>query len=100
MRYDVKEFTYTTYIHKSEYSEKKYKTVLILNNYDRNFKRTDEQTEDAFDAGMVLARLGSDGWQLVWSDGTHYIVQRPEGDWYHNDFLVEQLEETNRDSVP
>ncbi len=95
----MKEFTYTSYTHKSEYSDKRYKTVLILNNYDRNFKRTDEQTEDAFDAAGVLDTLGGDGWQLVWSDGTRYIVQRPEGDWYHDSFLVEQMEETNRASA-
>lgn len=99
-RYDVKEFTYTSYTHKSEYSDKRYKTVLILNNYTRNFERTDERTEDAFDAAGVLDRLGGDGWQLVWSDGTRYIVQRPEGDWYHDSFSVELLEETNRASIP
>jgi hypothetical protein len=35
----------------------------------------------------------------VWSDGTRYIVQRPQGDWYHDSFRVEQMEETNRASA-
>ena len=101
-RYDVKEFTYTSYTHKSEYSDKRYKTVLVQTRYNHdlnNWKGTDSEPEDAFDAVGVLDRLGGDGWQLVWSDGTRYIVQRPQGDWYHDSFRVEQMEETNRASA-
>ena len=53
-----------------------------------------DEAERVGDADYVLTRIGNDGWRLVWSDGTRYLVQRPAGPkWRTAYFLVFQSED-------
>jgi DNA-directed RNA polymerase subunit RPC12/RpoP len=98
MRWDVKEFEFTGYSHKDVFDEKiDWHATLTFSdmagNNSLNIKQTGE--ESAFSADYILDRLGNDGWELAWSDGTRYIVKRPQGKWLHEFFDVSYKEETN-----
>jgi hypothetical protein len=102
VRWDVSEFTFTGYSHKDDYDEKiRWHAMLTFSHIDvgNGFKVIQDRSEDATSADTILDRLGDDGWELAWSDGTRYIVKRPQGKWLHEFFDVNYEQETNTPAV-
>jgi hypothetical protein len=97
--WDVSEFEFTGAHHDDDFDKTKtYNAVLILSsshfiNGEIQIKQDGE--EPAYGADQVLDRLGSDGWELAWSDGQRYIVKRPQGKWRHDFFEVEYQLDSN-----
>jgi len=99
VRWDVKEFTFTGYSHKDDLDDTKVWHAFLTfsdGSYENNnFTVKSDPPESAFDADEILDRIGNDGWELAWSDGTRYIVKRPQGNWRREFFDVTYKEETN-----
>jgi len=94
--YQISDFHYSHYF--TDRAGKTYVTVLRFTDYtfiNGTLRGTDSATESAFEVTSILDRLGADGWHLVWSDGEHYIVERPTGKWRHEGFRVSQELQTD-----
>lgn len=72
----------------------KYHTRLIAYHTDeQTFQSSPVETNRVTSAEDIFDRIGSDGWEFVWSDGKSFLVRRPEGKWKHSYFLVETQEQ-------
>jgi len=91
--WDYGEFTFKE-SDKQFYDEKDYKTKKMTR-YQRMLVRGGFTADSAYTATGVLNSLGYDGWELVWSDGTRYIVRRIKGNWSYDYFSISYQADTN-----
>jgi hypothetical protein len=55
---------------------------------DKPFESEPTQTNRLIDAEELLNKIGEDGWQFVWTNGTNFITRRATGQGKHAYFTI------------
>lgn len=105
VRWDYQSFEYDgkNILHSESSAENYYLSVVFADvvavttngNQFAGLKLVEDRPRMVSSASSILNTIGSDGWELAWSDGEKFIVKRPSGKWRHEYFNVEYKQVTN-----